>query len=63
MSLFFGVVPLLIKKEKDAETLFEEAIKASVAAGLVEKGDMVVLTAGVPLGISGKTNTIRAVEV
>jgi pyruvate kinase len=63
MSLLFGVVPLLIAKEDDAEKLFDEAIKASLAAGLIEKGDRVVLTAGVPLGISGRTNTIRAVEV
>jgi pyruvate kinase len=63
MSLLFGVVPLLIKKEDDAEKLFDEAIKASLEAGLIEKGDRVVLTAGVPLGISGTTNTIRAVEV
>jgi pyruvate kinase len=63
MSLFFGVQPLLIEKQDDAEKLFDEAIKASLEAGLIEKGDRVVLTAGVPLGISGKTNTIRAVEV
>jgi pyruvate kinase len=56
-------VPLLIDKEDDAEKLFDKAIKASMDAGLVEKGDMVVLSAGVPLGISGMTNTIRAVEV
>jgi pyruvate kinase len=63
MSLLFGVVPLLIAKEDDAEKLFDEAIKASLAAGLIEKGDRVVLTAGVPLGVPGRTNTIRAVEV
>jgi pyruvate kinase len=63
MSLFFGVQPLLIEKQDDAEKLFDEAIKASLEAGLIEKGDRVVLTAGVPLGISGRTNTIRAVEV
>jgi pyruvate kinase len=63
MSLLFGVVPLLIAKQEDAEKLFDRAIKASLEAGLIEKGDRVVLTAGVPLGIPGTTNTIRAVEV
>jgi pyruvate kinase len=63
MSLLFGVQPLLIKREDDAEKLFDEAVKASLAAGLIEKGDRVVLTAGVPLGLPGRTNTIRAVEV
>lgn len=31
--------------------------------GLMQKGDKVVLTAGVPLGVSGNTNRIRIIEV
>ena len=29
----------------------------------IQKGDKVVLTAGVPLGVPGRTNMIRVVEV
>ena len=29
----------------------------------LQKGDKVVLTAGVPLGVSGKTNMLRVIEV
>lgn len=29
----------------------------------MQKGDKVVLTAGVPLGVSGNTNRIRIIEV
>ena len=32
-------------------------------AGKIKKGDRVVVTAGVPLGVSGNTNMIRVVEV
>lgn len=63
MALMFGVCPLLIDKEDDAEKLFESAVSASVDAGLICRGDRVVLTAGVPLGIAGNTNMIRVVEV
>lgn len=63
MSLMFGVRPLLIEKEDDTEKLFNAAVKASVNAGLIGNGDKVVITAGVPLGIAGKTNMIRVVEV
>ena len=35
----------------------------TIAVPAVKKGDTVVITAGVPLGISGKTNMIRVVEV
>ena len=31
-------------------------------AGKITKGDKVVVTAGVPLGVSGNTNMIRVVE-
>ena len=36
---------------------------ASKRAGLIKTGDTVVLAAGLPLGISGNTNTIRVMEV
>ena len=63
MSLMFGVSPLLIKKEDDTEKLFLVFLKASVDAGLVNYGDKVVITAGVPLGVAGNTNMVRVVEV
>lgn len=63
MNLQWGVHPLLIAQESIAEDLFREAIAAAKNAGYVQKGDTVVLTAGVPLGISGNTNMLRVVEV
>lgn len=63
MALMFGVSPLLINKEDDTEKLFASAVKASVEAGLISRGDKVVLTAGVPLGVAGNTNMVRVVEV
>ncbi|MBR6771572.1 MAG: pyruvate kinase [Lachnospiraceae bacterium] len=63
MSLIWGVVPLLIEKENTADDLFDEAKRAVEKAGYIKKGDVVVLTAGVPLGVSGNTNMIRVIEV
>lgn len=63
MNLQWGVTPLLIAEENTAEDLFREAVKAAENAGLVKKGDKVVLTAGMPLGIPGRTNMLRVVEV
>lgn len=62
-SLLWGVTPLLIEKKDTTEDLFKEAVWASEKAGLINKGDTVILTAGVPLGISGNTNMIRVIEV
>ena len=63
LNLSWGVVPILIEKEENAEDLFEQATHAVEKAGYVKRGDVAVLTAGVPLGISGKTNMIRVIEV
>lgn len=63
LNLYWGVTPVWIKRESCAEDLFEKAVHAAEEAGYIKKGDRVVLTAGVPLGVSGNTNMIRVVEV
>lgn len=63
LSLSWGVIPVWIARESTADDLFDEAVRAAEGAGYIKKGDKVVLTAGVPLGVSGKTNMIRVVEV
>lgn len=63
VNLLWGVNPLLMKEEQDAEELFMDAVLESKKAGLVQPGDLVVITAGVPLGVAGNTNMIRVIEV
>lgn len=63
VNMLWGVRPLLIDKKDSADELFKEAVRKSQEAGYVKKGDIVVLTAGVPLAVSGTTNMIHVVEV
>lgn len=63
LNLSWGVQPLLIEKEETADDLFEEATRQAKKAGLIKDGDIVVLTAGVPLGKAGTTNMLRVIEV
>ena len=63
MNLYWGVTPVWIPRENSADDLFDDAVRAAQEAGYIKKGDTVVLTAGVPLGVSGRTNMIRVVEV
>ena len=63
LNLAWGVQPLLMMKEETADDLFEDAQRLAVKAGYLKKGDVAVLTAGVPLGVSGNTNMIRVIEV
>jgi pyruvate kinase len=63
LNLAWGVTPLLIKEEKEVFGLFDHALIAAEKIGLLEKGDLTVITSGVPLGISGTTNMIKVQEV
>lgn len=63
LSLSWGVIPIWIARESTTDDLFEEAVHTAEEAGYIKKGDKVVLTAGVPLGVSGRTNMLRVVEV
>ncbi|MBR5579495.1 MAG: pyruvate kinase [Lachnospiraceae bacterium] len=62
-ALLWGVTPVLIEKKGTTEDLFKEALWQAEKTGIVKKGDRVILTAGVPLGVSGNTNMIRVVEL
>lgn len=59
LNLSWGVIPLLIEEESNTDELFEHAVDAAEKTGIISDGDLVVITAGVPLGISGTTNMMK----
>ncbi len=63
INLAWGVTPVLIKEEKDVFDLFDHALTAAEKLQLLQKGDLTVITSGVPIGISGTTNMIKVQNV
>ncbi|MDD5898373.1 MAG: pyruvate kinase, partial [Clostridia bacterium] len=59
LSLSWGVTPLMISEAENTDDLFELAVQAGEQAGLLRDGELVVMTAGVPLGVSGTTNLMK----
>lgn len=59
LNLSWGVTPLNVEEKEDADELFEHAVEVAEKAGLVSMGDITVITAGVPLGVSGTTNILK----
>lgn len=59
MNMSWGVIPLMCQVKENTDELFEHAVKQAQKAGLVRSGDIVVITAGVPLGVSGTTNLLK----
>ncbi len=63
MNLSWGVTPFVIDEETNTDALFAKAVAAAKDHGIVEEGDLVVITAGVPLGISGMTNMMKVEKI
>ena len=56
MALEWGVTPLSIPEGGDVEDLWSVSLAAARNAGIVAKGDRVVITAGTAVNIPGSTN-------
>ncbi|CAH1747524.1 pyruvate kinase II [Thauera humireducens] len=64
MTLYREVYPLLMSQtHQDRDVLLWEAEQILLEQGVVEYGDLIVLTIGEPIGASGGTNTLKIVRV
>ncbi len=59
LALNWGVLPTLSKMQDSSDDLFRHVVNCALNTGLVAEGDLVVIAAGVPVGVSGNTNTMR----
>ncbi|MCG2576410.1 pyruvate kinase [Dechloromonas sp. XY25] len=64
MALYREVYPLqMTQQHSDRDRLLAEAEQLLIDRGVVEKGDLIVLTIGEPIGTAGGTNTLKIVRV
>ena len=59
MALVWGVTPLLIQEFNTIDEMISVIIRAAHDRELVERGDRLVIIAGVPFGVDGRTNLIK----
>lgn len=59
LSLTWGVYPLLCPPTSHTDETFDTAVSVALEAEVIKNGDLVVLTAGVPVGVPGTTNFMR----
>jgi pyruvate kinase len=59
LALSWGVYSVLVAPSRNTDDMLEEAVEGVKRTGLVKEGDIVVLTAGVPAGVPGRTNLIK----
>lgn len=63
LCMSWGVVPVLCEEQNTEDGLFKHAIARAKEYDVVKDGDLVVITAGVPLGIPGTTNLLKVQTV
>ena len=59
LNVYRGVTPLLMNYAHSTDELISMSVENAKGAGLIQDGDLVVVTAGVPVGVSGTTNMIK----
>ena len=63
LCLDWGVFPVLSSKTATEEKAVSGAVEAILQEGYAEEGDLLVITAGLPLAVSGTTNMIRVYTI
>lgn len=64
MTLYREVYPLLMPQTyQDRDLMLSEAEQILLDQGVVERGDMIVITIGEPIGSIGGTNTLKIVRI
>ncbi|MBO5302930.1 MAG: pyruvate kinase [Lachnospiraceae bacterium] len=59
LNLVWGTIPVILEKKIDIFELFDHALEVSEEQGYLQKGDITVITSGVPIGVSGTTNMMK----
>lgn len=63
LALTWGVEPLLLDDCSDFERVLNQGLVAALDTEMVHEGDLVIVTAGVPMNRKGTTNMIRVETV
>jgi pyruvate kinase len=59
MAIEWGVTPMWMAEAADVEELWSRSLESGRETGLIEEGDLVILTAGTAVNIPGTTDVIK----
>lgn len=63
LTISWGIVPVLVSPFKDVDELFSLVRIWAKTHNIARKGDMLVVTAGVPVGAPGSTNLLKVLKI
>jgi len=59
VSLYWGVTPVILKPKKTTDDMITSVERAMLERDLVKRREIIVITAGVPIGVAGSTNMMK----
>jgi pyruvate kinase len=59
ISLYWGVTPVILKTKKTTDNMIESVERIMLEKKLAKLRDLIVITAGVPIGVAGSTNMMK----
>lgn len=63
MQLLWGVYPLLSDSSENTDKMIDLSVACAMEHNLIREGNLIVITAGVPVGQVGSTNLIKVINV
>lgn len=63
LALYWGVHSYKVTEYASVEEVFQQGANLAVKLGLARSGDLIVVTAGVPLGVPGSTNMLKVQKI
>lgn len=59
LAVYYGVYPIKTEEMVTTDDVFEISVERALSEGLIDNGDLVIITAGVPVGVTGSTNLMK----
>jgi len=63
LLLYWGVRPYLIEEAASVDDMFARAARITVELGMAKPGDLIIIAAGIPIGVAGSTNLLKVEKV
>ena len=63
LALYWGIYPYKVTEYATVEEVFEQGAQLAVKLGLAKSGDLIVVTAGVPLRVPGSTIMLKVQKI
>jgi pyruvate kinase len=63
LLISWGVYPYEVHEPATVQEVFAQAVRLSLATGIARRGDLIIVTAGLPLAVPGTTNLLKVERI